>query len=643
MMNIFFDSQQTQRGANNNNGIPPNKQSNTFFDEKFNKDLFASFTSDMPTPTPNPTTSTSSSSDQAMIDYFNDPMNINTPTSSSSNGSTFFTSLQQQATTTNITTTQPQQQPLFEVAVDMDESPFNFFSSKETKNPSIKRNISEMKEEPKVMENPILKSPQRQALLLANNNNNTNNVTTTIAAGKGRVQQKKKTAAAGKKKKNKPTINLNLLNNNNQQELAVDNKENKNVGGGVVGGLGNDNNNGFGGGMDDTTYSQFNYEISASGSFCVQDLRIGRSGITCIPATLTQSMSQSGSPYKASPYRNNSQNSQQQLQYNQSRDISVMYNSEEVPKKRKPLKKKLKSMEKLDNIKFENLETVNKLGEGASGSVDLVYDTVSGKQYARKAMKIGAGIQPKLILSEIKSFYKLRECPYVVTFYDAFYIDDKIYMILELMDGNSLECFTKVKVPERILGLITYQVMKGLFYLHSKGIVHRDIKPGNILVKKDGSVKISDMGLTGTLSRTKHISKKYGLSNEHVWKTCQGTIIYMSPERIGEQEHSYNSDIWSYGITLLELALGKFPFRTDTYFEVMDQVTSMEQNNPVVNDPSFSHLFKDFIIQSLKVNPLERANSKDLSKHGFITQFDGLNEDIIRSEIATFMRQHNLC
>ena len=100
---------------------------------------------------------------------------------------------------------------------------------------------------------------------------------------------------------------------------------------------------------------------------------------------------------------------------------------------------------------------------------------------------------------------------------------------------------------------IIMQISSALAYLHSKNIIHRDIKPSNILVDTAGNIKIADFGVSGNLAHT--------LAKCASWV---GTEHYMSPERISGGSYSYDSDIWSLGITLLELAIASFPYLQTT-------------------------------------------------------------------------------
>jgi mitogen-activated protein kinase kinase 3 len=115
---------------------------------------------------------------------------------------------------------------------------------------------------------------------------------------------------------------------------------------------------------------------------------------------------------------------------------------------------------------------------------------------------------------------------------------------------------------EKVLSRLAAGVMQGLSHIHSKNMVHRDIKPHNLLTNRQGEVKISDFGLAKTLN-----------DNAGMTKTFVGTLLYMAPERIGGGEYSYPADIWSFGLALVSVALGKYPLPTqDGFFGLVDTV-----------------------------------------------------------------------
>jgi len=201
-------------------------------------------------------------------------------------------------------------------------------------------------------------------------------------------------------------------------------------------------------------------------------------------------------------------------------------------------------------------------------------------------------------------------------FFDAFYDEGSVFIALEFMNGGSLGDVLKNAgvIPEQILVKIVMQVLKGLNYLHkSLHLVHRDIKPCNLLLNRNGEVKISDFGVSGQLEHT--------LSKCSSWV---GTVTYMSPERIQAASHSFDSDIWALGLSLIECALGRYPYpknigsphRQLDFWELTEFI--LKDSPPSLPPDKFSKelcLFTEACLQKL---PEERPSAASLLNHAWI-------------------------
>ncbi|KAL0573240.1 MAP kinase kinase (MEK) [Marasmius crinis-equi] len=200
--------------------------------------------------------------------------------------------------------------------------------------------------------------------------------------------------------------------------------------------------------------------------------------------------------------------------------------------------------------KPEELKNIAELGMGNGGSVMKVEHVPSGIIMAKKVVLIDAKPSVrKQILRELHIMH-LCDSPYIVSSYGAFLQDPNICICMEFMDKRSFDGIYKRTgaIDIDIVGKVAESVLKGLLYLYDvHHIIHRDIKPSNILLNSEGDVKLCDFGVSGELINS--------LANTFV-----GTSIYMSPERIQGAEYSIRSDVWSLGITIVELAHGRFPF-----------------------------------------------------------------------------------
>ncbi|XP_075031483.1 dual specificity mitogen-activated protein kinase kinase 2 isoform X1 [Calonectris borealis] len=204
---------------------------------------------------------------------------------------------------------------------------------------------------------------------------------------------------------------------------------------------------------------------------------------------------------------------------------------------------------KVGELKDDDFERISELGAGNGGVVTKVQHKPSGLVMARKLIHLE--IKPAIRNQIIRELQVLHECnsPYIVGFYGAFYSDGEISICMEHMDGGSLDQVLKEakRIPEEILGKVSIAVLRGLAYLREKHqIMHRDVKPSNILVNSRGEIKLCDFGVSGQLIDS--------MANSFV-----GTRSYMSPERLQGTHYSVQSDIWSMGLSLVELSIGRYP------------------------------------------------------------------------------------
>ncbi|KAH9301491.1 hypothetical protein KI387_013074, partial [Taxus chinensis] len=256
-----------------------------------------------------------------------------------------------------------------------------------------------------------------------------------------------------------------------------------------------------------------------------------------------------------------------------------------------------------------DLETVKVIGKGSGGVVQLVRHKWTNKVFALKVIQMN--IQEtvrKQIVQELK-INQASQCPNIVVCHDSFYNNGFISLVLEYMDCGSLaDVLKQVKtILEPYLAVVCKQVLKGLVYLHhERHIIHRDIKPSNLLVNHKGEVKITDFGVSAMLANS------MGQRDTFV-----GTYNYMSPERISGSVYGYSSDIWSLGLVILELAIGRFPYLPLeneegwlNFYELLETIVG--QPPPCAPPDQFSPEFCSFISACIQKNPKDRMSSMEL-------------------------------
>ena len=244
---------------------------------------------------------------------------------------------------------------------------------------------------------------------------------------------------------------------------------------------------------------------------------------------------------------------------------------------------------------YDQLEIGEMLGRGASSVVLHGYHRPTGTYLALKVINLLDKNKRDQLIREICSLFD-ADCPSIITFFGAFYREGTITIALEYMDGGSLaNVLAQIgAIPEHVLAAMSFQILWGLAYLKHDKRVHRDIKPSNILINSKGELKITDFGVAAEL-----------VSSIAMCGTFLGTWKYMSPERIRNQSYGYSSDIWSYGLVMMECATGQYPFRE---FANCIEMAQMILDSDVPELPtSFSFEFRDFLRSCLHRDPLKRV------------------------------------
>lgn len=265
----------------------------------------------------------------------------------------------------------------------------------------------------------------------------------------------------------------------------------------------------------------------------------------------------------------------------------------------------------VDVAALDELEMMEELGQGASGTVKKAKHKPTNQLVAVKHIQILEKAKREQMVSEVRIMRK-HECPWIVSLYNAFYEDATVYMVLEYMDGGSLADVIAKNGPageadERKLAMMAMQMLNGLNYLHRQHHqVHRDLKPANVMINSRGQVKISDFGISSQLDSTN------GMCSTFVGTTC-----YMAPERLSGGSYSYGADIWSFGLIMLEMLLGRYPYpAADNYFKLLSQI--MDSEAPSVPEGTFSDELAEFVGICLDKNQDRRPSANDLLKHHWL-------------------------
>eukprot|EP01097_Dermamoeba_algensis_P007595 TRINITY_DN4834_c0_g1_i1.p1 TRINITY_DN4834_c0_g1~~TRINITY_DN4834_c0_g1_i1.p1 ORF type:complete len:429 (-),score=53.48 TRINITY_DN4834_c0_g1_i1:425-1711(-) len=256
-------------------------------------------------------------------------------------------------------------------------------------------------------------------------------------------------------------------------------------------------------------------------------------------------------------------------------------------------------------------ELVEKLGEGSYGSVWKAIHKSSGSELAIKKVPIDNDLED---LNKEINFMKTMSSPYIVNYFGSYYKDNELWIIMEFCGIGSvcdLMKLTGKPLSEAQVAVVCQFVLKGLSYLHSSRTIHRDIKSGNILINDKGEGKLADFGVSGQLSDA--MAKR---------NTVIGTPFWMAPEVIQEIGYDSKADIWSLGITAIEMAEMKPPYSNIHPMRAIFMIPSRPP--PTLTEPSnWSSQFNDFVAKCLIKNPDSRPSADELLKHPFIANAKG--------------------
>lgn len=269
------------------------------------------------------------------------------------------------------------------------------------------------------------------------------------------------------------------------------------------------------------------------------------------------------------------------------------------------------SEESLTRQPDEVFDIICKLGEGAYGSVYKALHKESDSVVAIKQVPLDTDLHE--IIKEI-SIMQQCDSPYVVRYYGSYFKNTDLWIIMEYCGAGSVSDIIRLRkktLTECEIATILSDALKGLEYLHSNRKIHRDIKAGNILLNTDGHAKLADFGVAGQLTET--ISKR---------NTVIGSPFWMAPEIILEIGYDCVADIWSIGITALEMAEGKPPYADIHPMRAVFMIPTKPP--PSFRDPDrWSADFIDFVSVCLVKDPCARASATDLIQHDFLQKSGG--------------------
>ncbi|KAJ0750557.1 putative protein kinase ULK-Fused family [Helianthus annuus] len=256
----------------------------------------------------------------------------------------------------------------------------------------------------------------------------------------------------------------------------------------------------------------------------------------------------------------------------------------------------------------ENYHVIELVGEGSFGKVYKGRRKFTGQTVAMKfILKHGKSEKDiQNLRQEIEILRKLKH-ENIIQMLDSFESPQEFCVVTEFAQGELFEILEDDKcLPEEEVQKIAKQLVRALHYLHSNRIIHRDMKPQNILICAGGVVKLCDFGFARAMS-----------NNTVVLRSIKGTPLYMAPELVREQPYNHTVDLWSTGVILYELFVGQPPFYTNSVYALIRHIIK----DPVKYPETMSANFRSFLRGLLnKQDPHSRLTWPKLLHHPFVAE-----------------------
>ncbi|TRZ09736.1 hypothetical protein HGM15179_017374, partial [Zosterops borbonicus] len=286
-----------------------------------------------------------------------------------------------------------------------------------------------------------------------------------------------------------------------------------------------------------------------------------------------------------------------------SSSVLMSAQKEEMEEKHLELLSRMVNMEN-PMMKYTELEHI---GCGGFGEVCRALDIATGEEVAIKKINL-RGLRTKEVTLNELMVMKRNRSPNLVNYLDSYLLHEELWIVMEYMDGGTLSSIiNEIQMSEVEIAAVSRECLQGLDFLHSNLMIHRDVKSCNILLRRDGSVKLADFGLSTLL-----------ITDQNQRTSMVGTSWWMAPEIVTHKPYGPKVDIWSFGIVGFEMVEGDVPHGKESSFSARQLIAT--GGTPQLQQPELlSALLRDFLSCCLQTDEAQRWSAKELLQHEFVT------------------------